>query len=38
MTISHTRAAASTGITVQPAAGRIGAEIAGVDISQPLDS
>jgi taurine dioxygenase len=29
--------AASKGITVQPVAGRIGAEISGLDISQPLD-
>ena len=29
--------AASPGITVQPVAGRIGAEISGLDISQPLD-
>ena len=29
--------AASPGITVQPVAGRIGAEISGIDISQPLD-
>ena len=29
--------ASSTGVTVQPAAGRIGAEISGVDISRPLD-
>jgi alpha-ketoglutarate-dependent taurine dioxygenase len=27
----------TSGITVQPAAGRIGAEITGLDISQPLD-
>jgi taurine dioxygenase len=29
--------AASPGITVQPVAGRIGAEISGLDISEPLD-
>jgi taurine dioxygenase len=28
---------AASGVTVQPVAGRIGAEISGVDISQPLD-
>ena len=28
---------AASGVTVQPIAGRIGAEISGVDISQPLD-
>jgi taurine dioxygenase len=29
--------AVSPGITVQPVAGQIGAEISGLDISQPLD-
>ena len=38
-TISQSAATTSSkGVTVQPAAGRIGAEISGVDISQPLDS
>ena len=37
-TISHSTGTSSRDVTVQPAAGRIGAEISGVDISQPLDS
>ena len=37
-TISHSPGTSPRGVTVQPAAGRIGAEISGVDISQPLDS
>ena len=40
MTQTISRSAATTspkGVTVEPAAGRIGAEISGVDISQPLD-
>ena len=37
-TISHSTGTSSRDVTVQPAAGRIGAEISGVDIPQPLDS
>jgi alpha-ketoglutarate-dependent taurine dioxygenase len=38
-TISQSAGSASaSGVTVEPAAGRIGAEISGVDISRPLDS